>query len=83
MTAFRRARLRAWLTVCARFADTEANCTRSGVQTGNTQWASPNCYAYSGGDNGCTVYDYDPTSYGAGFNAAGGGVFALQIAETG
>ncbi|BGP55769.1 hypothetical protein JCM8202v2_003376 [Rhodotorula sphaerocarpa] len=62
---------------------TEANCTRSGVQTGNTQWASPNCYAYSGGDNGCTVYDYDPTSYGAGFNAAGGGVFALQIAETG
>ncbi|GAA5983395.1 hypothetical protein JCM10908_000272 [Rhodotorula pacifica] len=62
---------------------TEAGCTRSGAQTGNVQWASPNCYAYSGGDNGCTVFDYDPSSYGAGFNAAGGGVFALQIAETG
>lgn len=64
-------------------ADTENGCTRSGSQTGNVQWASPNCYAYSGGDNGCTVFDYDPSSYGAGFNAAGGGVFALQIAETG
>ncbi|GAA5959343.1 hypothetical protein JCM8115_000081 [Rhodotorula mucilaginosa] len=62
---------------------TENGCTRSGSQTGNVQWASPNCYAYSGGDNGCTVFDYDPSSYGAGFNAAGGGVFALQIAETG
>ncbi|GAA5983400.1 hypothetical protein JCM10908_000274 [Rhodotorula pacifica] len=62
---------------------TTTGCTRSGAQTGNTKLASANCYAYSGGDNGCTVYDYDPASYGAGFNAVGGGVFALQIAETG
>lgn len=32
---------------------------------------------------GCTVFDRDPTSYGAGFNAAGGGVFAVLFAETG
>lgn len=32
---------------------------------------------------GCTVYDYDPKSYGKGFNDAGGGVFAVQFAETG
>ncbi|GAA5902374.1 hypothetical protein JCM5296_003124 [Sporobolomyces johnsonii] len=63
---------------------TASGCVRNTTtpMTGNTQWASADCYAYSG-SSGCTVFDYDPTSYGAGFNAAGGGVFALQFAETG
>ncbi|CEQ39518.1 SPOSA6832_01060, partial [Sporobolomyces salmonicolor] len=63
---------------------TAAGCVRNTAtpMTGDTQWASADCYAYSG-SSGCTVFDYDPTSYGAGFNAAGGGVFALQFAETG
>jgi hypothetical protein len=41
---------------------------------------SPFCLAFN---SGCTVFDYDPTSYGTGFNNAGGGVFALLFAETG
>ncbi|GAA5858209.1 hypothetical protein JCM1840_001088 [Sporobolomyces johnsonii] len=63
---------------------TASGCVRNTTipMTGNTEWASADCYAYSG-SSGCTVFDYDPTSYGAGFNAAGGGVFALQFAETG
>ncbi|GAA5968833.1 hypothetical protein JCM21900_001792 [Sporobolomyces salmonicolor] len=63
---------------------TAAGCVRNTAtpETGDTQGASADCYAYSG-SSGCTVFDYDPTSYGAGFNAAGGGVFALQFAETG
>ncbi|BGP48237.1 hypothetical protein JCM10450v2_004109 [Rhodotorula kratochvilovae] len=31
----------------------------------------------------CSVHDRDPAAYGAGFNAAGGGVFAVLYAETG
>ncbi|BGP16353.1 hypothetical protein JCM10213v2_004355 [Rhodosporidiobolus nylandii] len=53
-------------------------------QTGNpyAPWASDDCYAY-GWSSGCTVMDWDPTSYGTGFNAAGGGVWAVLFAETG
>ncbi|GAA5894169.1 uncharacterized protein JCM6883_003740 [Sporobolomyces salmoneus] len=61
---------------------TSANCTRNAAAPMTGVGGGTNCYAY-GGTSGCTVYDYDPTSYGAGFNAAGGGVFAVQIAETG
>ncbi|GAA5873964.1 hypothetical protein JCM8547_001589 [Rhodosporidiobolus lusitaniae] len=60
---------------------TSAGCTRSGSLTG-VGGEDTSCYAY-GPSSGCTVFDYDPASYGAGFNAAGGGVYALMIAETG
>jgi hypothetical protein len=50
------------------------------------QWASPaskgdDCSTKAG--SLCSITDRDLTSYGAGWNAAGGGVFAVMIAENG
>ncbi|GAA93496.1 glycoside hydrolase family 16 protein [Mixia osmundae IAM 14324] len=42
-----------------------------------------NCYAYANGNAGCGVKDPSTASYGAGFNAAGGGAFATLIDTTG
>lgn len=61
---------------------TAPGCTRNTAKSGTGVGGGTNCYAY-GGTDGCTVYDYDRSSYGAGFNSAGGGVYAVQIAETG
>ncbi|GAA5975979.1 hypothetical protein JCM11641_002856 [Rhodosporidiobolus odoratus] len=65
---------------------TSNGCTRNPniPQSGSVDaaWASNNCYAYSS-TYGCQVMDWDPKSYGAGFNAAGGGVWAVMFAETG
>lgn len=61
---------------------TVPGCTRSGAQTGNSAASSPNCDAY-GPTWGCSSFDYDQSSYGDGFNRAGGGVFAVLFAETG
>ncbi|GJN90652.1 hypothetical protein Rhopal_003664-T1 [Rhodotorula paludigena] len=61
---------------------TVPGCTRSGAQTGNSAASSPSCDAY-GPTWGCSSFDYDQTSYGDGFNRAGGGVFAVLFAETG
>ncbi|TNY24628.1 concanavalin A-like lectin/glucanase domain-containing protein [Rhodotorula diobovata] len=63
---------------------TAPGCTRNlnTAMTGDTYGAPVDCNAGSG-SLGCTVFDRDPTSYGAGFNAAGGGVFAVLFAETG
>ena len=48
----------------------------SGGQTG-TSIGDPNC-GDGGGNNGCPVVDYVGTSYGTGFDAAGGGVYAME-----
>lgn len=43
--------------------------------------ATGNCYIYStgsAGSGGCGIVDYEANSYGDGFNAAGGGVFATE-----
>ncbi|GAA6057739.1 hypothetical protein JCM3770_001715 [Rhodotorula araucariae] len=63
---------------------TAPGCTRNPAtkMTGDTAGVDNNCNS-GGGANGCTVFDRDPTSYGAGFNKAGGGVFAVLFAETG
>lgn len=63
---------------------TAAGCTRnlSTPMTGSIDGADSNCNAGKG-NTGCGVMDMDPKSYGAGFNAAGGGVFAVLFAETG
>lgn len=63
---------------------TAAGCSRnpSTAMTGTTSGADSNCNA-GNGNTGCAVFDYGATSYGAGFNAAGGGVFAVLFAETG
>ena len=60
---------------------TSPNCTVSGdsrTQTGVLQ--APNCAVYPGNGNtvGCGVQDLRTTSYGAGFNDIGGGVYAMQ-----
>ncbi|GAA6020986.1 hypothetical protein JCM10207_003879, partial [Rhodosporidiobolus poonsookiae] len=64
---------------------TSPGCTRAPYpQTGSTNasWVSDNCDAY-GWSSGCQVIDWDPASYGAGFNKGGGGVWAVLFAETG
>jgi len=42
-----------------------------------------NCYAKANDNSGCTVRDPNPASYGAAFAAAGGGVWATQLAKDG
>ncbi|BGP40272.1 hypothetical protein JCM10450v2_004252 [Rhodotorula kratochvilovae] len=63
---------------------TAPGCTRNPAtkMTGDTAGVDNNCNS-GGASNGCTVFDRDPSSYGAGFNKAGGGVFAVLFAETG
>ncbi|GAA5896069.1 hypothetical protein JCM8208_007517 [Rhodotorula glutinis] len=50
-------------------------------KTGDASNIGRSCSVNDG--SGCAVRDLDPASYGAGFNAAGGGVFAVLFAETG
>lgn len=45
------------------------------VFSGNA--VSTNCYSSATADGGCGISDPNPTSFGYGFNGAGGGVFAL------
>ncbi|GAA6040180.1 hypothetical protein JCM8097_004166 [Rhodosporidiobolus ruineniae] len=61
---------------------TAPGCTRSGSLTGSTAGYPTDCNA-GNANSGCTVSDPSSSSFGAGFNAAGGGVFALLYAETG
>ncbi|KAI9826633.1 MAG: hypothetical protein M1832_006229 [Thelocarpon impressellum] len=46
------------------------------LQTGNQ--TTTNCQAMINDNVGCSVKDLRPTSYGAGFNANGGGVYAME-----
>ncbi|GAA5897224.1 hypothetical protein JCM8208_003760 [Rhodotorula glutinis] len=73
-----------WRTFNQYTLHSSPGCTRSSniPMTGVTNGVDPNCNAGNGG-LGCTVYDYDPTSYGREFNRVGGGVFAVLFAETG
>lgn len=69
------------LTQNAMSLHTSPNFTITGDNT--TQLGSiggTNCAYYQGGGNGvgCGVVDPRNTSYGAGFNAIGGGVYAMQ-----
>ncbi|ORY89249.1 hypothetical protein BCR35DRAFT_312496 [Leucosporidium creatinivorum] len=63
----------------------EDGCSRdtSLAQTGDTSTTFSDCSVYNTGNAGCSVLDYDPTSFGSGFNAAGGGVFAVAIETSG
>ncbi|KAF8654615.1 hypothetical protein AX16_003527 [Volvariella volvacea WC 439] len=44
---------------------------------------STNCDSQANNNQGCIVTDPDPASFGAGFAAAGGGVFVTEYAESG
>lgn len=60
---------------------TSEGCTISsnGGFTGNL--ATPNCWNDAPGQSGnagCDIQDQDTKSYGSGFNAAGGGVYATE-----
>jgi hypothetical protein len=59
---------------------TSVNCTVAGdsrTQTGKLT-SSNNCAYYPGYNVGCSVQDARNTTYGVGFNAGGGGVYAMQ-----
>jgi hypothetical protein len=44
---------------------------------------SQTCASSQGADSGCGFQDKSTESYGVGFNAVGGGVFALEISSAG
>ena len=44
---------------------------------------STDCSSKTNLNEGCVVEDPDPSSYGAAFTAAGGGVFVTEFAKTG
>ena len=54
------------------------NVNAAGSLDGSTL-LSPNCQ----GNNGCTITATSPQGYGAGFNAIGGGVYAMQWESSG
>ncbi|GAA5975934.1 hypothetical protein JCM11641_002842 [Rhodosporidiobolus odoratus] len=57
------------------------NRNKSIPMTGSWVYSKDSCDTATG--SSCSVQDNDPTSFGEGFNQAGGGVFAVQMAETG
>ena len=62
---------------------TSPGCTQPAgvVQSGMT--SGSNCSAGTNSSDGCTVIEEQPNSYGAGFNDAGGGVWATQFDVSG
>ncbi|BGP16338.1 hypothetical protein JCM10213_004879 [Rhodosporidiobolus nylandii] len=62
---------------------TLSGCSRSTSIpiTGSWVYTKDSCDTSTGSSR--SVQDSDPASFGEGFNAAGGGVFAVQLAETG
>ncbi|ORY86636.1 concanavalin A-like lectin/glucanase domain-containing protein [Leucosporidium creatinivorum] len=63
---------------------TTSGCTVAGTsanQSGNLTYS--NCDSNANGNSGCTVTEKNDASYGAAFAAAGGGVYATELAETG
>ncbi|KIW83989.1 hypothetical protein Z517_03235 [Fonsecaea pedrosoi CBS 271.37] len=58
---------------------TSPNCTIAGdSRTMTGQLSNNNCAYYPGYNVGCGIRDNRPASYGTGFNAIGGGVYAMQ-----
>ncbi|EXJ87868.1 hypothetical protein A1O1_04795 [Capronia coronata CBS 617.96] len=58
---------------------TNPNCTIAGdPRTMTGQLQTTNCAYYPGYNVGCGISDNRPASFGAGFNAVGGGVYAMQ-----
>lgn len=53
------------------------------TNSGSGTLSSGDCNANDNGNAGCGVADTDSSSYGDGFNAAGGGVYATQWADDG
>ncbi|GAA6034149.1 hypothetical protein JCM8097_000720, partial [Rhodosporidiobolus ruineniae] len=62
---------------------TISGCSRNTAIPITGTWSGKTSSCATTDGSGCTVTDSDPASFGSGFNAAGGGVFAVQIAETG
>ena len=55
------------------------SCYVTGLGTLSNETFNDNTCSYDGGDTkGCGFADLDPQSYGAGLNAAGGGVYAME-----
>jgi hypothetical protein len=61
------------------------SCNTSAVSPGtvSSNALGPTCASAPASDSGCGWQDTSPTAYGAGFNNAGGAVFALEIAKAG
>ncbi|KAG9309025.1 glycoside hydrolase family 16 protein [Chiua virens] len=53
-------------------------CTIDSSNKGSGQVLNKNCYSNQTSDSGCSIKDPSTSSFGYGFNAANGGVFALQ-----
>ncbi|EXJ86714.1 hypothetical protein A1O3_03667 [Capronia epimyces CBS 606.96] len=67
------------LTNNAMTLHTNPNCTIAGdSRTMTGQLQTTNCAYYPGYNVGCGISDNRPASFGAGFNDAGGGVYAMQ-----
>ncbi|KAF7968294.1 hypothetical protein HWV62_31039 [Athelia sp. TMB] len=62
---------------------TEPGCTQVSPVQSSTLVNSTDCSYESNGNQGCIVTDPSTASYGAGFAAAGGGVFVTEYASTG
>lgn len=60
---------------------TSAHCSIHDVGAFTGTMTTPNCDVNAPGQHtnaGCQIASHDPTSYGMGFNAAGGGVYATE-----
>lgn len=62
---------------------TEPGCTVINPVQTSTLVKSTDCSVLADQNLGCVVENPNPNSYGAAFAAAGGGVFATELAETG
>ena len=60
-----------------------AQCGLDAVADQATRLVDSDCSSLANSNSGCTVVDKSTASYGAPFAAAGGGVFATELAETG
>ncbi|KAI0062967.1 glycoside hydrolase family 16 protein [Artomyces pyxidatus] len=62
---------------------TEPGCTIANAVQTSTLVNSTDCSYLDNENEGCQVTNPDPSSYGAAFAAAGGGVFVTEFAESG
>ena len=62
---------------------TGGSCSLNGAGDGLLQPFSNDCNANDNSNQGCSFHDDDPSSYGSGFNSAGGGVYAMEWTASG